>query len=405
MRATRSFYHARPTGPVGSPVPFDLPVMAVYTGRGMAGPRKTKGASASRKRAARPVLGNDPFERGAAPRAPAPRRSAQARREDGAPERRLDEVEAKPEAAAEGGEARLEEVLRRSGSASYVNEARELVTRLLPALVEQLRPLASLAKLLARPGPLDAHGMDPRLAETAKPLLDFLYERWWRVAVRAADRIPAGGAVVVANHGGPLHWDALVLRLALGRADPPRQLRPLLDEAALSVPFLGPTARRLGAVPATPDNALALLGAGALVGVFPEGSRGGEKPWGERYRVQRFGRGGFAKIALLAGAPLVPCAIVGGEEATPPVSRAGWLAEFLGLPFLSLAPALPLGPLGGLPLPSRWSIRFGDPVETRSLGPDASRDPAAVAALTEKVREAVQEMLDEDVAARTSVFL
>jgi len=164
-------------------------------------------------------------------------------------------------------------------------------------------------------------------------------------------------------------------------------------------------ARRLGAVPATPDNALALLGAGALVGVFPEGSRGGEKPWGERYRVQRFGRGGFAKIALLAGAPLVPCAIVGGEEATPPVSRAGWLAEFLGLPFLSLAPALPLGPLGGLPLPSRWSIRFGDPVETRSLGPDASRDPAAVAALTEKVREAVQEMLDEDVAARTSVFL
>jgi len=371
----------------------------------MAGPRTTKGASASRKRAARPVLGNDPFERGAAPRAPAARTPAQSRRDEGAPDRRIEEAEAKAGVAVEGAEARLEEVLSRAGSASYVNEVRELVTRLLPALAEQLRPLASLARLLSRPGPLDPHGMDPRLAENAKPLLDFLYERWWRVAVRAADRVPAGAAVVVANHGGALPWDALVLRLALGRADRPRDLRPLLDETALSIPILGPAARRLGAVPATPDNALALLGAGVLVGVFPEGSRGGEKPWGERYRVQRFGRGGFAKIALLAGAPIVPCAIVGGEEATPPVSRAGWLGEFLGLPFLSLAPALPLGPLGGLPLPSRWSVRFGDPVETRSLGPDAARDPAAVATLTEKVREAVQAMLDEDVSGRASAFL
>src|SRR5512137_562169 len=296
----------------------------------MAGPRKTRGASASRERAKRPALGNDPFERGAAPRAPAPQRSAKARSDGVPPDRHPDGAEAAADAPAGGGEARLDEVLRRSGSASYVNEIRELVVRLLPALVEQLRPLASLAKLLARPGSLDAHGMDPRLAETAKPFLDFLYERWWRVAVRAVDRIPAGGAVVVANHGGALPWDALVLRLALGRAVPPRDLRPLLDEAALSAPFLGPAARRLGAVPATPDNALALLGAGTLVGVFPEGSRGGEKPWGERYRVQRFGRGGFARIALLAGAPLVPCAIVGGEEATAPVSRAGWLGEFLG---------------------------------------------------------------------------
>ncbi len=371
----------------------------------MAGPRKSRGTSASRGRAAHPVLGNDPFERGAAPRAPAPRRSAPARRDAGLSGGHVDDVAAKAEATLEGGEARLEEVLRRSGSASYVNEVRELVTRLLPALVEQLRPLASLAALLSRPGPLDAHGMDPRLAETAKTLLDFLYERWWRVAVRAADRVPAGPAVVVANHGGALPWDALVLRLALGRGERPRDLRPLLDEAALSIPFLGPVARRLGAVPATPDNALALLGAGALVGVFPEGSRGGDKPWGERYRVQRFGRGGFAKIALLASAPLVPCAIVGGEEATPPVSRAGWLGEFLGLPFLSLAPALPLGPLGGLPLPSRWSVRFGDPIETRSLGSDAARDPVAVAALTEQVRETIQAMLDEDVSARTSAFL
>jgi 1-acyl-sn-glycerol-3-phosphate acyltransferase len=162
-------------------------------------------------------------------------------------------------------------------------------------------------------------------------------------------------------------------------------------------------APRLGAVAATPENAQALLAQGRLVAVFPEGSLAGEKPWGDRYRLQHFGRGGFAKVALRAGTPIVPCAIVGSEEATPPASRSGWLAERLRLPLLAMAPRIPLGPLAFLPLPSRWTIRFGDPVATAGRG--VPTDAAAVAALAEEARSALQRMLDEDVAARRSVFI
>lgn len=307
------------------------------------------------------------------------------------------------EAAFSDAEERLERILGRGGASRYAAELKEALARLGPVLQDRLRPLASLVAALASPGPLDPWGMDPRLAERAAPLLDFLYRSWWRVEARGLERVPTGAALVVANRGGALPWDALVLRLAAQRSG--RDLRPLLDEAALALPVFGAAARRLGAVQATPEAASQLLGAGALLGVFPEGSRSGDKPWGERYRLQRFGRGGFVKVALRAGVPMVPCAIVGAEEASPPVARPGWLAEFLGLPFLSAAPALPLGPLKLLPLPSRWSVHCGDPVETRSLGAAAADDPATVAALTESVRGAVQRMLDADLAARASVFL
>jgi len=322
-----------------------------------------------------------------------------------APEARLERLEARVEAALSDAERRLEQVLGRGGAGRYAAELREALVRLWPALRERLRPLASLAGALASPGPLDPWGMDPRLADRAAPVLDFLYQSWWRVEARGLERLPPGAAVVVANRGGALPWDALVLRLAFQRAGAGRDLRPLLDDAGLALPLFGAAAQRLGAVRATPEAASRLLGAGTLLGVFPEGTRGAQKPWSERYRLQRFGRGGFAKVAIRAGAPIVPCAMVGGEEATPPAARAGWLGEFLGLPFLSMAPGLPLGPLELVPLPSRWSVRCGEPVETRTLGAGKADDPAAVGALAESVRASLQRLLDEEVAGRKSVFL
>ncbi len=362
-------------------------------GKGARRPRR----AAERKRP--PLLGNDPFERGAAPRAPTaapppPRQAA-------APG--LDQLEARVEEALSDAEERLERILSRGGAGRYAAELREALVRLWPALRERLRPLASLAGALASPGPLDRWGMDRRLAERAVPVLDFLYQSWWRVETRGLEALAAGPAMVVANRGGALPWDALVLRLAFQRAG--RDLRPLLDDAGLALPILGAALQRLGAVRATPEGAGQLLATGVAVGVFPEGTRGWEKPWSERYRLQRFGRGGFAKVALRAGVPIVPCAIVGGEEATPPAARPGWLGEFLGLPFLAMAPGLPLGPLGLLPLPSRWTVRCGEPLETRGLGPGQADDPAAVAELAGSTRDAVQRLLDEAVAARKSVFL
>ncbi len=389
----------------------------------MAGSRKRKVAGAGAGRKAKPALGNDPFERGAALRAPfaratrarstAPPASPGAAAERGPRpaaattqglKARINVLEKRVEQALDGAEAQLADLARRS-SPSYGEEVGELVSRLLPALKERLEGMVSLARVFEAPAQLDSFGMDPQLPERAGPLLDFLYSSWWRVELRAADQLPEGAAVLVANHGGVLPWDALVLRLALLRVSPPREVRPLLDQPALDVPVAGRVARRFGAVAATPENAASLLGAGKLVAVFPEGSRGGNKPWADRYRLQRFGRGGFAKVALRAGAPIVPCAILGSEEASPALSRPGWLAERLRLPLLALAPALPIGPLALFPLPSRWSVRVGQPIEVGTHGAAAADDADVVNLLTERTRSALQRMLDEELAARRSVFL
>jgi 1-acyl-sn-glycerol-3-phosphate acyltransferase len=304
--------------------------------------------------------------------------------------------------ALDGAEARLAELAGRTGAATYAEELRELLVRLLPALKDKLKPLATLAGTLASPGRLDRYGRDPRLEEGARPLLDFLFESWWRVDVRGAQHVPAGPAMVVANHGGALAWDALVLRLAARRPPIGRDLRPLLDGAALGPTIAGTVATRLGAVPASAANALAVLGEGGLAGVFPEGSRAGEKPWGERYRLQRLGRGGFVRVAARAGAAIVPCSVVGSEEASAPFGRQGWMAEALGLPLLGMA-AAPFAPLRWFPLPSRWSVRFGPPLAPPPAG--RADDDSAVGATAEAVGAALQRMLDEDVAARRSVFL
>jgi 1-acyl-sn-glycerol-3-phosphate acyltransferase len=405
------------------------------------------------------VLGNDPFERGAAPRpadpaqgageaplpppapeatpraagappsapaavapsargpVPAPPRAASApgpAAAGGSPPpdpaalaaraaeaaERLRRLEARADETLAGAEARLAELAGRTGAATYAEEIRELLVRLLPALKDRLKPLATLAGMLASPGRLDPYGRDPRLEEGARPLLDFLFDTWWRVDVRGTRHVPAGAAMVVANHGGALPWDALVLRIAARRPPLGRDLRPLLDGAALAPGLQGTLATRLGAVPASAATAGAVLAEGALVGVFPEGSRAGDQPWGERYRLQRLGRGGFARVAARAGVPIVPCAIVGSEEATAPFGRQGWMAEALGLPLLGMA-AAPFVTVRCLPLPSRWSVRFGEPVSP----PDRPDDPASVGACAEAVGAALQRMLDEELAARRSVFL
>jgi 1-acyl-sn-glycerol-3-phosphate acyltransferase len=293
---------------------------------------------------------------------------------------------------------------RRTGPAAYTEELRELLVRLLPALRDALAPLASLATLVASPARLDEHGMDPDLLQKGRAVLDFFLGTWWRVDVRGADLLPDHPFVLVANHGGTAPWDAVVLRTVLARQVPPREVRPLLDPGSLSLALLGPLLVRLGAAPLRPEVALSLLGRGSSVAVFPEGRREGPRPWADRYRLVRFGRGGFARIAAMAGAPIVPCSVVGSEEAAAPFDRRGWLAESLHLPLLAFAPPVPLaGLLGWLPLPSRWSVRFGAPIAP--LPAERADDGAATAAEGERIRAELQRMLDADLAARRSVFL
>jgi 1-acyl-sn-glycerol-3-phosphate acyltransferase len=281
------------------------------------------------------------------------------------------------------------------------------LARLAPALRQRLGTLAELLRLLEPPERLDRHGMDARFSERLAPLVEFFYSTWWRVQVRGVEAVPASGPVVVAaNHAGVVPWDAFVLRHALRRDHPAhRDLRPLLDDRECALPLVGAAAVRFGAVRASPEAADRLLAEGAVLGVFPEGSAGARKPWRDRYTLLRFGRGGFAKVALRCGAPIVPCAIVGSEEASPGISRPGWLAERLGFPLPVSSDSLRLGAAALLPLPSRWTLRFGEPVNVREHPPGAADDPAVVNALAERVRASVQAMLDEEIAARTSVFL
>jgi 1-acyl-sn-glycerol-3-phosphate acyltransferase len=275
-----------------------------------------------------------------------------------------------------------------------------------PALRQRLRVLGDVLRVLEPPERLDRFGMDERLEARAAPLVEFLYATWWRVVVRGLEHVPAeGGAVVVANHAGLFPWDALVLRHALRRDHPGhRSLRPLLDDAACDRPLAGAAAVRLGAVRASPESAARLLQAGELVAVFPEGSAAEGRPWRERYRLGRFGRGGFAKVAARAGVPVIPCAVVGGAESAPPLASPGYLADLLRIPPLVGGGALRIAAAAAIPLPARWSLTFGPPL---ALGgqPASADDPGWAAAASERARGAVQALLDEALAARRSVYL
>jgi 1-acyl-sn-glycerol-3-phosphate acyltransferase len=366
-------------------------------------------------RARRAALGNDPFERGAAlrdvPRTPTVTPTepvtAHVAHVASAAAERLNRAERQLDSALGGLEGRLEDLAARAGFGSVEGELREVLSRLVPALKHRLGTLGDLVRLLEAPQRLDAYGMDPRFAERLGPVIEFFYSTWWRVHVRNIEAVPSSGPVLIAaNHAGVVPWDALVLRHALRRDHPAhRELRPLLDDRECALPVFGSAAVRAGAVRASVESAEHLLAGGAAVGVFPEGSAGARKPWRDRYSLLRFGRGGFVKVALRARAPIVPCAIVGSEEASAGISRTGWLAERLGVPLLAANTALRLAPAALLPLPSRWTLRFGVPVDVTEHGREAADDPSVVNALAERVRAEVQAMLDEDVAARSSVFL
>ncbi|WP_338900284.1 lysophospholipid acyltransferase family protein [Streptomyces sp. TG1A-60] len=254
----------------------------------------------------------------------------------------------------------------------------------------------------------DDFGFDPELTDELL-LAPFrpLYEKYFRVDVEGMENVPNdGGALVVANHSGTLPLDALMLQVALRDHHPAhRALRLLAADLVFDLPVLRVLARKAGHTVACMDNALRLLERGELVGVMPEGYKGLGKPFTERYRLRRFGRGGFASVALRTGRPIVPCSIVGAEEIYPVVTDARPLARRLGLPYFPVTPTFPLlGPLGAIPLPTKWTIRFGEPVPTGHYSREALDDPMFVHKISDEVRDTIQDTLNEMVRERGSVF-
>ena len=257
-------------------------------------------------------------------------------------------------------------------------------------------------------GPVDEFGFDPEFnSRYLLPVARFFYQRWFRVQIRGLEHVPAEGpALVVANHSGTLPMDAIMLQAGLHDEHPAhRNLRLLSADLVYEVPLLSALARKGGHIRAAPANADALLRAGELVGVFPEGYKGIGKPFAERYQLQRFGRGGFAATAIRAGVPLVPCAIIGAEEIYPMLGNARQLAERLRLPYFPITPTFPwLGPVGMVPLPSRWVIEFCPPVPTDCYEPGDEADPAAVADLSGRIRGTIQRKLDDLLDERGPAF-
>ena len=254
----------------------------------------------------------------------------------------------------------------------------------------------------------DEWGFDEDFADLVEPFFGFLYDRWWRVKVEGVHRVPAHGrALLVSNHAGILPWDATMISVALLREHPlPRHPRFLVLNWAFDLPWISAFMRKLGGVVASPYNALRLLEQDQLVAVFPEGVKGTGKPFAERYRLQRFGRGGFVEIALRAGAPIVPVAVVGSEEIYPKLGEVPALARALGAPFFPVTPTFPwLGPLGVVPLPSKWRIEFCEPIATAHHGPDAASDRGLVLELTDQVRETVQQAVYANLVRRGSSFV
>jgi len=252
--------------------------------------------------------------------------------------------------------------------------------------------------MLGRSDVVDDFGRDPRATARWEPVLDFLYSKWFRVETAGLEHIPATGpALLVGNHAGTLPYDSAMLVHAVRRDHPARRdVRPLVEDAVFHLPWLGPLINRIGGVRACPENAERLLSRDELIAVFPEGTKGMGKLWRDRYRLQRFGRGGFVKLALRTGAPLIPVAIVGAEEATPMVAKVTWFAKSVGIPWIPVTPTFPwLGPVGLLPLPAKWMIQVGEPFDLGVHDPDAANDRLLVGRLAEAVRARIQDMVDE----------
>ncbi len=261
---------------------------------------------------------------------------------------------------------------------------------------------------LANGGPVDEFGFDPAFnSRYLMPIARFFYQRWFRVQIRGLEHVPSEGpALVVANHSGTLPMDAIMLQAGLHDEHPAqRNLRLLGADLVSEVPLLSALARKSGHIRAAPANADALLRAGELVGVFPEGFKGIGKPFADRYQLRRFGRGGFAATAIRAGVPLIPCAIIGAEEIYPMLGNAKQLAELLKLPYFPITPTFPwLGPVGMVPLPSRWIIQFCPAVPTDRYDPGDEADPAMIADLSGRVRGTIQRKLDDLLAERGPAF-
>jgi len=248
----------------------------------------------------------------------------------------------------------------------------------------------------------DAYGFHPGVLRQTSLFSAFLYRHYFRVRTVGVDSVPSGRVLLICNHAGQLPFDGMMLAMAmLFEADPPRLARPMAEYWVSQLPWVSVLAARSGAMVGTRENCVTMLEAGECVMAFPEGVRGMNKLYSERYKLQNFGQG-FLRLALETGTPIVPVALIGSEEQQPGLANLETLARTLGMPALPITPTFPwLGPLGLLPLPVRYHFYFGEPLQFEG---DPGDEDAVIERKVLVVRRAIEGLFERGLSERQGVF-
>jgi 1-acyl-sn-glycerol-3-phosphate acyltransferase len=253
----------------------------------------------------------------------------------------------------------------------------------------------------------DEWGYDPEVLDAVKPFFQFLYYRYWRVQVSGVENIPEEGrALLVSNHSGQLPFDGSMVGMAVLNEHPSqRVVRTMYASWFPNLPFISSLFVKVGQTLANEDNGIRLLEQEQLVAVYPEGYKGVGKLYKDRYHLVRFGRGGFVRMALKTGAPMIPVAVVGAEETYISLTKSDLMARLIGFPYFPITPTFPwLGLLGFIPIPTKWYIDFGEPIPTDGYSPNAANNMLLTSQLTDQMRNIVQEMIYARLAERKSVL-
>ena len=280
------------------------------------------------------------------------------------------------------------------------------------AALEELMSLGDLRDLLPAAEPdraLDDWGRSETVVSLMEPILNFYYRYWFRVEVEGIENIPSeDGALIVSNHSGALPPDAPMIMQAIRNEHPvPRPLYMLGEHWFKGYPGVSMIVNKMGLVPAHRENAQRLLhDEGRLAIVFPEGQKGTRKLYWQRYKLRRFGRGGFVRTAIRARVPIVPVALIGAEEAMPIFAHLKLLQKLSGLIYFPLTPSFPHFGLAAplLYMPSKFKIRFMEPIDMSDYPVETIDDPAEIQVISERIRARIQHQLDEMLEARQSVW-
>lgn len=249
----------------------------------------------------------------------------------------------------------------------------------------------------------DDYGLHPNAVKQSAIPAVWLYRKYFRVETHDIERVPASRVLLIANHAGQLPFDGLMLSTAmLLEAEPPRIVRPMAEYWVPQIPFFNVIAQRGGVLVGTPENCVSMLEAGECVMVFPEGVRGISKTYDQRYRLQRFGLG-FMRLALETDTPIVPVGIVGSEEQQPGLVNLPGLGKLFGMPSFPITLGFPwLGPLGLLPMPTKYHILFGEPMRFEGSPTD---EDSFVQRNVDAVRDAIHALLKRGREQRRGIFV